>query len=393
MIDRVAVTGLGAVSSLGLDVESFWRGLVDGKTALRQHSILAPFGFGELPLGLVPLPADLDEEGRAWQCGRPRATACAELAAAEAMADAAWPASSRLGICVGTTLGEKAPWVSRLRGTDTDDDGAFGAAAPAHVLASRYAARRLRVVSAACASSNAAFQVALDWLRGGLCDAVLCGGVDALQEFVVAGFTSLRALSPLPCRPFDAERSGLNLGEGAAFLLLERESHARARGRSIRAFLDGVGLSCDANHMTGPDREGRGATRAMSAALVDAGRDAAAVDFVSAHGTATLFNDLMESQALGTLLGARVPVVPINSIKGSIGHTLGAAGALEAVMAVRVLEEQLIPPTVGHLQRAENIKLDVVAGDARQVPIDCVLSTSSGFGGLNAAIVLSRGPR
>jgi 3-oxoacyl-[acyl-carrier-protein] synthase II len=244
------------------------------------------------------------------------------------------------------------------------------------------------VASAACASSNVAIGVGLEWLRSGLCDVVLCGGVDALHEFVIAGFASLRAQSPSPCRPFDAERSGLNLGEGAAFLVLELESQARARGQRIRAHLAGAGLSCDANHMTGPDRQGRGAARAMQAALVDADLTAADIDFVSAHGTATLFNDQMEGLALASLFGARLADVPVNSIKGSIGHTLGAAGALEAVMAVRVLEEQCIPPTAGLERRDEKIRLDVVAGAPRAARVRTVLSTSSGFGGLNAAIVL-----
>ena len=233
--------------------------------------------------------------------------------------------------------------------------------------------------------------MALEWIRAGTCDAVLCGGVDAISEFVLSGFHSLRAHAKEPCRPFDGDRSGLNLGEGAAFLLVEAAEHARARGQRIRAYLDGYGLSCDANHMTGPDRQGRGAARAMVAALHDAQLQPAAVDFVSAHGTATAFNDLMEARALAVVLGAGSAATPVNSIKGTLGHTLGAAGAIEAVMAVRALEAQLIPPTAGHRERDPEIALDIVSGAARPARLATVLSTSSGFGGVNAALVLRHG--
>src|SRR5262249_8114903 len=141
-----------------------------------------------------------------------------------------------------------------------------------------------------CASGNAALGAALDLVRSGRCDVVLAGGIDALHDFVISGFACLKALDPEPCRPFDKTRKGLNLGEAACFLVIESEAHARTRGARIRAFLDGFGIAADAVHMTGPDREGRGAARAMKAAVADAGIDASAVDFVSAHGTATVFN-------------------------------------------------------------------------------------------------------
>lgn len=397
MTKRAAVTGLGAVSSCGLGVAALWQGLLAGVQRLRPRPALASVGFAEMPLGLVPLPEDPDEDGGALLSGAPRALAMASRAADEALADAGWPAGSgssvRLGLSIGTTLGEKAPFIVGLRGSASWRGASHGCAAPARWLAERLGAQRVRVVSAACASGNAALGVALGWIRAGLCDAVLCGGVDALQEFVLSGFVSLRAHSLSPCRPFDAHRCGLNLGEGAGFLLIESEAHASARGQTARAYLDGSGQACDAHHMTGPDREGRGASRAMLAALTDAGLSPAEVDFVSAHGTATVFNDLMEARALESVFGGRCGSVPVNSIKGAIGHSLGAAGALEAIMAVRVLEEQLIPPTAGHAQLDRDIRLDVVAGAARSWKVRSVLSTSSGFGGLNAALLFTAAAR
>jgi 3-oxoacyl-[acyl-carrier-protein] synthase II len=242
----------------------------------------------------------------------------------------------------------------------------------------------------ACASGNAALGAALDLVRQGSAEVVLAGGVDALNDFVVGGFATLKALDPEPCRPFDRTRRGLNLGEGACFLIVEAEAHARARGARIRAFLDGFGLSADAVHMTGPDREGRGAARAMLAALSDAGRRPEEVDFVSAHGTATIFNDLMEAKALGAVLGPRAASTPVNSIKSALGHTLGAAGALEALLCVRALETGLLPPTPGLVELDPEIALDVVRDRPRAACFGTALSTSSGFGGANAALVLAK---
>ena len=232
-----------------------------------------------------------------------------------------------------------------------------------------------------------ALGAALDLVRSGRCDVVLAGGVDALHDFVVAGFATLKAADSEPCRPFDKTRRGLNLGEGAAFLVVEAEAHARARGARIRAFLDGYGVAADAVHMTGPDKEGRGAARAMTAALADARLAPSEIGFVSAHGTATLFNDLMEAKALALSFGAAIP--PVNSIKSAVGHTLGAAGALEAVLCVRTLETGLATPTPGLVELDAEIPLDVVRDEPRALHPRAVLSTSSGFGGTNAAIVLA----
>jgi 3-oxoacyl-[acyl-carrier-protein] synthase II len=227
-------------------------------------------------------------------------------------------------------------------------------------------------------------------VRDGRCDVVLAGGVDALQDFVISGFAALKALDPEPCRPFDRTRKGLNLGEAACFLVVESEAHARARGARIRAFLDGYGIAADAVHMTGPDREGRGAARAMQAALADAGARPDEISYVSAHGTATVFNDLMESKALALALGPHAATTPVNSIKSALGHTLGAAGALEALACVRTLETGLVTPTPGLHELDPEILLDVVRDRAREIRPSLALSTSSGFGGTNAALVLRR---
>jgi 3-oxoacyl-[acyl-carrier-protein] synthase II len=240
----------------------------------------------------------------------------------------------------------------------------------------------------ACASGTQAVALAADWIRTGRADVVLAGGTDLLCRFVVAGFNALRATAEV-ARPFDRERRGLVLGEGAAVLLLEAKDHAARRGAAALARVLGVGAAGDAVHMTAPDREGRGAARAMAAALADAALRPAAVDFVSAHGTGTPYNDGMEAAAITSVFGRRG--VAVDSIKGAIGHTLGAAGAFEAVVCVEALRAGAIPPTTGLVDvDPACADLDLVQGAARERRVAVALSTSSGFAGTNAALVLGR---
>ncbi|MDB4970038.1 MAG: Beta-ketoacyl synthase [Myxococcales bacterium] len=384
---RAAITGLGCVSGFGRGADLLWSALLDGRRAMREQPEVAAMGLSVGPVALVEgLPMSTPS----------RAAQMALWAADEALTDAGSPPpGAMLGVACGTTLGGISDWLPAVR-HDPSDFGwtsapaAWGHAAPGQAVAAAIGAHGPLVVpSVACASGNVALGAALELIRSGRCDVVLAGGVDALNDFVLAGFGSLKAVDAAPCRPFDRTRRGLNLGEAAAFLVLESEAHARARGVRIRAFLDGYGVAADGVHMTGPDKDGRGAARAMRGALADAARTPADVGFVSAHGTATVFNDLMESKALALLLGDRARTTPVNSIKSALGHTLGAAAALEALACVRTLETGLVPPTVGLEELDPEIHLDVVHGEPRAVAARAVLSTSSGFGGTNAAVVLT----
>ncbi|MGZ3443634.1 MAG: beta-ketoacyl-[acyl-carrier-protein] synthase family protein, partial [Polyangia bacterium] len=373
--------------------DRLWSALLQGRRAMREQPSLVAAGLGANPVALVEeLP--LSAPGRAAQL--------ATWAAAEALADAGSPErGTRCGLTCGTTLGGIGGWLPLVRADEAAGPSDAAAAAiaaprgwgypgPAQALAAAFAVGGPVVVpSVACASGNVALGTALDLVRRGRCDLVLAGGVDALHDFVIAGFGALKAVDPQPCRPFDRNRRGLNLGEAACFVVVESEAHARGRGARIRAFLDGYGVAADAVHMTGPDREGRGAARAMQAALADAGRAVGDVGYISAHGTATQFNDLMEAKALTLLLGARASSTPVNSIKSALGHTLGAAAALEALACVRTLETGLVPPTPGLVELDPEIALDVVHDQPRAVAPRVVLSTASGFGGTNAAVVLS----
>jgi 3-oxoacyl-(acyl-carrier-protein) synthase len=380
---RAAITGLGAVSGFGAGAELLWSALVDGQRAMRERDELTAAGLKVGPVSLAPsLPLDAPA----------RASQMALTAAREAVADAGeLERGPRLGIAVGTTLGGIGAWLRAVRNAQPEVPRRWSYAGPAHALAEELRAQGpVEVTSVACASGNAALGAALSLIRAGTCDVVVAGGVDALHDFVISGFGCLKAVDLEPCRPFDRTRKGLNLGEGAAFLVVESEAHARSRGARIRAFLDGYGISADAVHMTGPDREGRGAARAMTAALADAQLGAAEVDFVSAHGTATVFNDLMESKALAAVLGDRAARTPVNSIKSAVGHTLGAAGALEALLCVRTLETGLVTATPGLHELDPEIHLDVVRDQPRPLPVRAALSTSSGFGGTNAALLFRK---
>lgn len=243
------------------------------------------------------------------------------------------------------------------------------------------------VVSAACASSTVAVAQAASLIASGARDAVLVVACDAVTEFVYAGFSSLMALDPDGARPFDRTRKGLTIGEAAGYVLLMNSEHAQREGWRVMGAVEGWGLSCDANHMTGPSRDGAGLTRAVRWALERAGVAPGAVASVSAHGTGTVYNDAMEIKAFQTVF-AGAPV-PVYSLKGGVGHTMGAAGLVQTIMALRSLREGVVPPS-SNLGEADPEAEGWVTRVPTPMPDRAMaLSTNSGFGGVNAALVLS----
>jgi 3-oxoacyl-[acyl-carrier-protein] synthase II len=247
-----------------------------------------------------------------------------------------------------------------------------------------------QVIANACASGTNAIGHAAACIRSGRYDRVLTGGYDALSELVFVGFDSLQASTPDKCRPFDRGRNGMVLGEGAAVLALEEMNSARRRGAQLLGEIAGYGISTDNHHLTQPDPCGIGPRRAMEGALASAGIEASAVSYVNAHGTATPFNDAAEGIALAELFGGRVPV---SSTKAMMGHSLGAAGAIEAVICLLAMQHSLLPPNIHFQQGDEAVKLDIVANEARSAELNIALSNSFGFGGTNASVVLRRTPR
>lgn len=243
------------------------------------------------------------------------------------------------------------------------------------------------IISAACASSSAAIIHASGMIRGGECDCALVVAGDIVSEFVFAGFSSLMALDKDVARPFDKSRRGLSLGEAAGFMLLMSRTRAVKEERTVIGEIAGWGLTNDANHMTGPSRDGSGFALAIRKALRSANIPEDAVGCVAAHGTGTVYNDTMEMKAFKTVFGARS--VPIYSIKGAIGHTMGAAALVEAVVGLRTLKEKVVPPTV-NLRDVDVDAQEWASPELQAFDGAVSISTNAGFGGVNAALVLSR---
>ena len=253
-----------------------------------------------------------------------------------------------------------------------DAQETFGITAPCQVIAN------------ACASGTNAIGHAFECVRSGRYQRVLAGGYDAISELVFVGFDSLQASTPERCRPFDSERSGLVLGEGAAILVLENLEAAQDRGARILAEVIGYGISTDNHHLTQPNPSGIGPRQAMEGALRSAGISAKEIDYINAHGTATPFNDASEGKAIVELFDG----VPVSSTKGMMGHSLGAAGAIEAVISLLALQHQLLPPNINFRRGDADLDLNIVANTAQAGRIRTVLSNSFGFGGTNASVIM-----
>ena len=253
-----------------------------------------------------------------------------------------------------------------------DAQVAFGISAPCQVIAN------------ACASGTNAIGHAFECVRSGRYQRVLAGGYDAISELVFTGFDSLQASTPEKCRPFDRHRTGMVLGEGAAVLALENLASAQQRGAPVLAEIIGYGISTDNFHITQPDPTGIGAQQAMQQALQSARLSAEQVDYINAHGTATLFNDAAEGKAISGLLNG----VPVSSTKGMMGHSLGAAGAIEAVICLLALQHQFLPPNINFGALDDHLDLNIVANKARPAVLRTALSNSFGFGGTNASILM-----
>ena len=243
-------------------------------------------------------------------------------------------------------------------------------------------------INSACTSSTIAVANGATLIASGFADSVLVLSMDLVTEFVYSGFSSLQALSTTPCRPFDRDRTGLSLGEGAAALLLMSSDRAKREGRAHLGTILGWGAANDASHITAPAKNGCGLKQAILKALQTAECETGEIAAINAHGTGTVYNDLMELTAFFQVFGNRR--IPIFSIKGAIGHSLGAAGGIEIAIGLKVLREQVVPPTIGFLNPEKGAE-GRVAADPVDMSGDLLLTTNSGFGGINAAIVLKKG--
>ncbi len=402
---RAAVTGLGLVTPAGLGVGQNWARVLSGEPTARSDPDLAG-----LPVDFACRVRDFDPvarlgESKAWRLDRHQQFAL--VAAWEAVSDAAltpgeWD-GGRVGIVIGTGAGGTATMEAQQ--SVLTDRGAGKVSArtlPMGLpnMASGLLAMDLGAygpnlsVSTACASGATAIGVAREMLRSGTADIVLAGGAEAaVTPLFVSTFARARALSlrrtepERASRPFDAARDGFVIGEGAGVLVLETEEHARARGAPVRAFVTGYGASSDGYHVTAPDPDGAGVRRAISAALSDAEIMADEVQYINAHGTSTPLNDVIEARTIRKVFGGGVAV---SSTKGVTGHTLGAAGAIEAVYTVLALHNGCIPPTANLDEPDADIDVDLVRGVARRARLDVVATNSFGFGGQNAVLLMTK---
>lgn len=371
----VCVVDTAVVTAFGDGLSPLWDGLMAGRSAIAPLQRFAVERYQSHLAACVPDLAAAPDESLI-------------VPLLERLLSQLGPVPTDCRVLTATTKGGIDNLEKIRRGQPCQSQAVLPGDLPGRVAARLQLADAGLNINAACASSTLAVARGAAQIAAGQAEVVLIVGIDLVSEFVFSGFSSLQALSVGASRPFDRQRSGLTLGEGGAALLLMSEERARCDGRTVLGTLLGWGNANDANHITAPARDGCGLVDAVERALAQARLPAAAVAAVSAHGTGTVYNDAMELTAFGRIFGERR--VPVNSVKGAIGHTLGAAGAIEVVLGLQSLASQVLPPTVG-LETPEAAGCDQVAATPQGIAGDCLLTTNSGFGGVNAALILGRG--
>jgi len=374
---KVWVTDVAAVTALAHDLDGLWNRVMSGETSIKP---VQRFPVERYTSRIAALMEDLTRSG-----GESLIHALIDR-----LFRKTGPVPSDAFLVTGTTKAG-IDNLERLRhGIPADPNDILLASIPNIVSQKLGLEGRAVNISAACASSAIAVARGAALIATGRADAVLVCCLDVVTEFVFSGFSSLGALSPVPCMPFDRERKGLSLGEGAAALMLMSSERAEREGMPHLGTVSGWGIAGDAHHITAPARDGRGLIKAVGLALHSAMLKEDDISVISAHGTGTIYNDLMELTVFRHLFGHRR--LPVYSVKGAIGHTMGAAGGIEVALGLKALFEQVVPPTVG-LSNPENDAAGLVAPIAREMTGDYLLTTNSGFGGTNAAIILKRGEK
>jgi 3-oxoacyl-[acyl-carrier-protein] synthase II len=401
MTPRIAITGVGLVTALGATREDSWRRMLTGDCGIRPTTVFDTEGYRSRVAGEVDIDAVDDGSTPLQRRRRSRSDRIGLRAAAEALADSGLLDTvvdrARVGVFLGAGTADLLrneefyrTWITKgLSRTKRSDLWNHFPNTPVDVIAEQFGFEGPRAcVVAACASSTIAIGRGVEAIRAGRADAVVAGGTDALSRLTYSGFNLLRLMDANPCRPFDRSRAGMNIGEGAGILVLEDFDRARARGATIYAELAGHSLACEAFHPTAPEPEGRPIAAVVTLALRDAGINPDDVDHINAHGTATPQNDAAESRGFRRVFGERAARIPVTSIKSMIGHCLGAAGAVEAATLALTVARGAIPPTINHAETDADCAVDIVANQAREQSIRCAVSTSLGFGGNDAAIVM-----
>ena len=407
---RVVVTGIGVVSALGTGVEKNWNALLQGHSGVDR---ITRFDASDLPTQIAGEVKDFNAEEfidkkeiKKMDIFIQYALAAADMAMKDSALVINEENAERVGVLVGSGLGGL-PTIEKYH--DALGEGGYKKVTPFFIpmliinlapgqISIRYGAKgpNFSAVSA-CAAGTHAIGEAYHVIRRGDADAMITGGAEStITPLAIAGFNAMKALSTRnddpqgASRPFDKDRDGFVMGEGAGILILEEYEGAKARGAKIYAEVVGYGLSGDAYHLTAPAPEGEGAARCMKMALNNAGLNPDEVDYINAHGTSTPFNDYYETLAIKSALGAHSRKVMISSTKSMTGHALGAAGGIEAVISLLAMERGVVPPTINYTTPDTDCDLDYVANTARQAKVNVALSNSLGFGGTNATIIFKK---
>jgi len=407
---RVVITGLGAVTPIGNTTSQYWEGLSSGRNGVAGISL---FDASRHACRFAAEVKDFDSSGwlepkeaKRWDRFCQFGVVAAKQAVQHAGLSIDESNQHRVGVAIGSGVGgllmmETQAQVLHERGPDRVSPFCVPMMIPN--MATGLAAIALgakgpsTAVATACAAGSNAIGDAFRLIQLGLADAMVCGGAEsAITPLGVAGFASAKALSfrnddpATASRPFDAERNGFVIGEGAGVLVLESLEHAQARGATVLAEIVGYGMTCDAHHITAPSPGGVGGAEAIRLAIQDAKLEPADVDYINAHGTSTPANDKNETSAIKSALGERAYQIPVSSTKSMTGHLLGGSGGIEAVAAVLAIQHQLVPPTINYQNPDPECDLDYVPNQARDAKVDVVLSNSFGFGGHNVCLAFRR---
>lgn len=406
---RVVITGMGAVTPIGHTAPQSWQAAKEGACGIAPITLFDTSGHKVKIAGEVKgldISAHIDKkESRKMD----RFTQLAVIAAKEALSDSGLNMETedpyRCSVVVSSGIGGLGTIeTEHTRGEQKGFDRVSPFFVPmsitnmaaGHIAIATGMKGMCSCVVTACAGGSNAIGDSLRQIRDGYADVVLCGGAEAsITPFGIGGFTSMKALCETndPTRasiPFDKERSGFVMGEGAGILILEEYEHARARGAHIYGEMAGYGAACDAYHITAPDPQGEGAAAAMTMALADAGISPADVGYVNAHGTSTPMNDRCETMALKKAFGSHAQNLMVSSTKSMTGHLLGASGAVEAVFTVMALKDGFVPATIHYREKDEECDLDIVPNQGRKAALRYAMSNSLGFGGHNASLVFKR---
>jgi len=395
METEVWITGAGVISALGAGMDTHLQAVQDGRSGLKSVDFFDGQSPDPVICGMIPydtLPLSLGESAAN------RADHILDIAFTEAKTSAGLSGPIENDIIIGTTLGNMygaTAYYQQLkrgvRGNVTLVQGFLSSSPGDYVSLNHQVTGKSFTVCSACASGATAIGQAYRRIRTGICDRVFAGGVDALSPFIVAGFHSLRLLSSGPCRPFDAERNGLNPGEGAAVLVLERAETAIERGAVPLARIAGFGEALEAYHQTRADPEGKGVSRAIEKGIQGVADTEPPFDHVHLHGTATEFNDVSEYQGLKRVLGDRLSEIPVCSTKSMTGHTFGGAGSIASVFGLLSLLHDTVPPTLHHEKRDARFELLSIRNTAiKKHPMRRMLVSTLGFGGEVAVLLYEK---